>query len=511
MRNGDFLSVSRTVPGYAGVRGSATNNATVTVNGNTAWRLGEYFYGGDDVENSASAVMKELDITAVVNPAGTNEADLVESVTGKVYVAKSPEAFTYDDDGNMLSDGRFTYTWNGENRLICAEEQVCPTNRTLRKVDYAYDHQGRMVLKEIKHRGAEAQSWEEEKAISYLWDGYNIIAETASTGSSSSTTYNIWGLDLDGTMQGAGGVGGLLAVVKDSAMYIPSWDANGNVMEYVSADGSIVAHREYDPFGGTVVYTEQSAITNQQSSISFSHWFSTKPWCSMTGLSEYQYRKYSPRHGRWLSRDLAHEIGGVNLFVFVQNHAISVVDILGLMSFSEALAKVRSRESEVKAKLVAKFEGFVDLAYTTKKDETCPDCILYTCSLAAKYKDGSKDASISIYKWDPPDGTPAWQKELFQVVYDSIQVHEKGHVEIHDRYRKKLNLKVSSGDLSDCSLSVCFGAAGDVALSLAVMEIDGIMAESKGEDIAWNDRDFPRREEMLDAIIKEYEKKFGVW
>ena len=58
----------RTVPGYAGVRGSATNNATVTVNGNTAWRLGEYFYGGDDVGNSASAIMKELDITAVVNP-----------------------------------------------------------------------------------------------------------------------------------------------------------------------------------------------------------------------------------------------------------------------------------------------------------------------------------------------------------------------------------------------------------------------------------------------------------
>ncbi len=63
----------RTVPGYAGVRGSATNTATVTVNGNSAWRLGEYFYGGDEVGNAASAVMKELDVTAVVNPVGTNE------------------------------------------------------------------------------------------------------------------------------------------------------------------------------------------------------------------------------------------------------------------------------------------------------------------------------------------------------------------------------------------------------------------------------------------------------
>ena len=43
----NFLNqyTQRTVPGYAGVHGSATNNATVTVNGNAAWRLGNYFYG----------------------------------------------------------------------------------------------------------------------------------------------------------------------------------------------------------------------------------------------------------------------------------------------------------------------------------------------------------------------------------------------------------------------------------------------------------------------------------
>jgi hypothetical protein len=53
-----------------------------------------------------------------------------------------------------------TITWNGENRLVCAEEQVCPTNRTLRKVDYAYDHQGRMVWKKISHEDTNTRSWE---------------------------------------------------------------------------------------------------------------------------------------------------------------------------------------------------------------------------------------------------------------------------------------------------------------------------------------------------------------
>ena len=179
--------------------------------------------------------------------------------------------------------------------------------------NYAYDPQGRMVWKVVSRGGAEAQSWEDEKATSYLWDAYNIIAETVSSDSATTTTYNVWGLDVDGTLQGAGGVGGLLAVVsplplgdgqgEGGTVYLPCYDANGNIMEYVADDGRIVAHREYDPFGGTVVYTSQSAITNQQFALSFSHWFSTKPWCVVTGLSEYQYRKYSPVLGRWMSRD----------------------------------------------------------------------------------------------------------------------------------------------------------------------------------------------------------------
>ena len=268
--------------------------------------------------------------SSVFTPPGSNTPDIVQSVTGRVFVAQSSEAFTHDDDGNMLSDGRFTYTWNGQNRLIKAEEQVCPTNRTMRKVEYAYDHQGRMVWKVVSRRGAEAQSWEAEKKTSYLWEKFNIIAETVASDSATNVTYNIWGLDIDGSMQGAGGVGGLLAVVKDSATYIPAWDANGNIMEYVAEDGSIVAHREYDPFGGTVVYTCQSAITNQQSAISFTHWFSTKPWCSVTSLSEYQYRKYSPVLGRWLSRDPIGEEGDLNRYGFVRQDPIDSIDLFGL-------------------------------------------------------------------------------------------------------------------------------------------------------------------------------------
>ena len=311
----------RTVPGYAGVRGSATNNATVTVNGNTAWRLGKYFYGGDDADNAASAVMKDLDVTAVVNPAGTNEADLVQSVTGRVFVARSPEAFTYDDDENMLSDGRFVYTWDGENRLASIEtsDPAASVGAPRVRVEYSYDHRSRRIRKVISHGGA---SWEVAESRSFLYDGWNMIQELTHTQTHTLTNAYVWGLDLSGSRQGAGGVGGLLAVVNDSATYIPTWDANGNVMEYLSTDGTLAAHYEYSPFGETVIQSGELAQT-------FAFRFSTKYWEDEAKLYYYGYRFYVPSVGRWLNRDPVGERGGENIGGFNCNNPVVLIDTDG--------------------------------------------------------------------------------------------------------------------------------------------------------------------------------------
>ena len=44
--------VSRTVPGWASVRGLAATNAYISVNGNEAFRMGGYYFGSDDFDNS---------------------------------------------------------------------------------------------------------------------------------------------------------------------------------------------------------------------------------------------------------------------------------------------------------------------------------------------------------------------------------------------------------------------------------------------------------------------------
>ncbi len=35
-----------------------------------------------------------------------------------------PEAFSFDLDGNLTSDGRWTYTWDAENRLIAMQSAI---------------------------------------------------------------------------------------------------------------------------------------------------------------------------------------------------------------------------------------------------------------------------------------------------------------------------------------------------------------------------------------------------
>ncbi|MBR3921782.1 MAG: RHS repeat-associated core domain-containing protein, partial [Kiritimatiellae bacterium] len=262
-------------------------------------------------------------IAAVVPASSPDGWDEMSAVTGRVFVAQTPERFTYDADGNMTCDGRFRYTWNAENRLVRAQELVAPTNRHPYTVSYAYDHRGRMVSKRITENDGHDTL---VKSIAYVWDGWNVIRETVTNPSTlqpfnSSTDY-VWGLDLDGTLQGAGGVGGLLAVVRGDGVFLPTYDANGNISEYVTTNGEIVAHYDYSPFGETLIESGDLAST-------FTHRFSTKPWCSVTRLYEYQMRKYRPAIGRWLSRDPIGERTGLNAFIFANNN-ISLYDIAGL-------------------------------------------------------------------------------------------------------------------------------------------------------------------------------------
>ncbi|MDD8044033.1 MAG: hypothetical protein PHC78_09760, partial [Verrucomicrobiota bacterium] len=167
------------------------------------------------------------------------------------------EGFFYDLDGNMISTGTTTNTFNIENRL----EMVSPKNQYPidydKKVEYTYDYKGRRISREVwtYYSGAWSQTPTEYKK--YVWDGWLLIAELDGNNSDAVLSTYTWGLDLSGTMEGAGGIGGLLAASKKTGTSIDLgylYDGNGNVTQLFDlSDGSEEGHYEYDPFGKEIV------------------------------------------------------------------------------------------------------------------------------------------------------------------------------------------------------------------------------------------------------------------
>ncbi|MBU6303201.1 MAG: hypothetical protein KGS60_16760, partial [Verrucomicrobia bacterium] len=134
------------------------------------------------------------------------------------------------------------------------------------------------------------------------------------------------------SLQGAGGVGGLLKLTDAATgtAHFPAYDGNGNLTALVNAStGAPTATYDYDPFGNLLQATGPLAESNP--------WrFSTKPADEFTGQYFYGYRDYDPAQGRWLSRDPLGEAGGVNLYGFVGNDAVGQIDPLGLLNLPGA-------------------------------------------------------------------------------------------------------------------------------------------------------------------------------
>ena len=325
---------SRTVPPTASIIGSAPDTVDVYANGVSVDRQGPYWHSVVTVNNVPSPIYAEIEILGVLEPVNQNDPPEYSISTNHLFVAKSPEVFEYDLDGNLTKDGRFTYTWNGENRLICAETRDdLPIEVPRHRVEYAYDYMGRMISKEVSDVSKNCKL----KTINFLWDNWNIISETtvssipnSSLLTTNSTSY-VWGIDLSGTLQGAGGVGGLLAVIRDDGVFAPTYDGNGNVSEYIVLEtgnsqletGSVVAHYEYSPFGEIIVQSGDLAD-------SFSFRFSTKPYCSILDKIEFELRIYDPVTGSWMSSDPIWENGGINLYGVAGNSPVNRIDKLGL-------------------------------------------------------------------------------------------------------------------------------------------------------------------------------------
>jgi RHS repeat-associated protein len=322
----------RTVPGVVDVYGEAVSDAVVMVNGQEAPRQGMSFSQTLSYPNGNQSWWAEVEVAGVRLNAGPGGTDAVALETRHAWLPRSPEIYQYDTDGNLTTDGRWSYSWDAENRLVAMETrtEVLPPAGPLpvaqrRRLEYAYDAHGRRIHKRVLHWGN--GSWSEASSTRFIYDGWNLLAEFEAAGGAQPIRTHVWGLDLSGTMSGAGGVGGLLyTVCKQTTDTVAAacFDGNGNVSGYVDmATGRQVARYEYDAFGDPVA--SDGVLRNL---LPFR--FSTKFVDDETGLLYYGYRYYSPSTGRWLSRDPIEEQGGLNLYGMIGNDALNYYDLLGL-------------------------------------------------------------------------------------------------------------------------------------------------------------------------------------
>lgn len=310
---------SRTVPGYMNVLGTANSNATVTINLQSTYRKGDYFRGELSADNSSAALWLSLTNLAVLNN-GTN-ADIIATNTGNLLLAKTPEAFVYDADGNLTSDGVWTNTWNGENRLMTMQSRSTITTAAKRKVDYAYDYYGRMIQRIVSTN--DGSQYVANETNRFVYDSVVQLAEL--DGGNNPVKSYMRGLDLSGSLRGAGGAGGLLAINAGiNGFHFYCNDGNGNVVALVSAsDGTASANYDYDPFGAILRQTGAMAFINTMG-------FSSQYTDYVTRRMLYLYRPYNPSTGTWDTKDPIGEMGGLNLYGFVGNSPLNHIDKFGL-------------------------------------------------------------------------------------------------------------------------------------------------------------------------------------
>ena len=197
-------------------------------------------------------------------------------------------------------------------------------------------------------RSSRAQGgvWVQTNEVYYVYDG-NLVIQERDINNLPTTTYTR-GKDLSGSLEGAGGIGGLLArtsqAYADAPLAGQSYyhsDGNGNVTMLIDSFQGIVAKYLYDAFGNIISKSGLLADANL-------YRFSSKEAHPNSGLVYYLYRYYDPNLQRWPNRDPLTESGfetvrrgpvaksviveviqGPDLYEFVRNNPINLFDLLG--------------------------------------------------------------------------------------------------------------------------------------------------------------------------------------
>jgi RHS repeat-associated protein len=193
----------------------------------------------------------------------------------------------YDANGNTLSDGTNSYTWDARNHLVSMNSG---------SMSFQYDPFGRRVAKTTILG-----------TTNYLYDGLNPVQELAGT----TPTANLLTGGIDEYFQRTDSNG--------PANFLT--DAIGSMLALIDPSGNTLAQYTYEPFGNTTITgssTNPYQYTGREN--------------DGTGLYFYRGRYYSPTLQRFVSEDPIGKAGGINVYLYALNNPISFRDPFGFDS-----------------------------------------------------------------------------------------------------------------------------------------------------------------------------------
>ncbi len=161
---------------------------------------------------------------------------------------------SYDQNGNLLSDGSNAFTWDARNQVA-----------TLNNVNLQYDAFGRRT--------------KNAAGTSFLYDGANAAQELSGT----TVIANLI----------SGGIDEVFSRTDSSASLTPLQDALGSAVALVDSSGNIQTSYTYDSFGNT-------SVTGTSNANEFQY---TGRENEGNGLYYYRARYYLPLLGRFINED----------------------------------------------------------------------------------------------------------------------------------------------------------------------------------------------------------------
>ena len=274
--------------------GSLDELGTVTVDGSEAPL---------DSRTTNFLGLAELDVgTNVIAVVASDYSDNRRTNQYEVVITNSGVAKTlaYDANGNLTNAVTATttnrYEWDAADRLIRITQLSTQTPSQL-ITEFAYDGQGRRVW------AVEIEDGTPVSTNRYLWCGTELCEERDQAGGTVNRRFFGQGEQIGG------------------ANYFYTRDHLGSIRELTDETGALRARYDYDPWGRR---------TKVSGDIDATFGFTGHYVHAASGLHLAPYRAYDAETGRWLSRDLIGEIGGLNLYGYVGNSPANGLDPLGL-------------------------------------------------------------------------------------------------------------------------------------------------------------------------------------